>query len=67
MRLEFSAFVEGDLEEIADYIAADNPRRAVTFLQEIRAELVRVGHAPQLYQLRQDIGEDARFARVAST
>ena len=34
MRLEFSRFVERDLDEIAGYIAQDNPPRAVTFIRE---------------------------------
>ena len=32
MRLFFAPLAEQDLESIADYIAADNPRRAVTFI-----------------------------------
>jgi toxin ParE1/3/4 len=64
MRVEYSLDVESDLEEIADYIAADNPRRAVSFIREIRAEIDRVGQGPMLYQLRPDIGDDARLAVV---
>ena len=62
--VEMSAFVEGDLEEIADWIAEDNPRRAVSFIREIRDEIARIGKAPLLYQLRPEIGEDARIAVV---
>lgn len=62
MRLELSAFIESDLDSIASYIAADNPRRALTFLQEIRAALRRIAREPLLHQLRPDIGEDARLA-----
>ena len=64
MRVEFSDFIEGDLEEIGDYIALDHPRRAVTFIHEIRAAIGRIGQGPQLYQLRPDIGEEARLAVV---
>lgn len=64
MRVEYSLSVEDDLDEIAAYIAADNPRRAVTFIREIRAEIDRIGQGPQLYQLRPDVGEDARLAVV---
>ncbi len=32
MRLELSRYIKGDLDNIADYIAQDNPRRAVTFI-----------------------------------
>jgi len=37
MRLEFSRFIEGDLDNIASYIAQDNLQRAVTFIQDIHA------------------------------
>ena len=63
-RVEYSASVESDLDEIAAYIGADNPRRAVTFLREIREEIDRIGKAPKLHQLRPDIGPDARLAVV---
>ena len=64
MRLELSKFVEGDLDAIADYIAQDNPTRAVTFIQEIGAQIHTVGQNSLLYQLRPEIGEDARMAIV---
>ena len=63
MRLELSAFVEGDLDRIAAHIAEDNPRRAVTFVCDIRMKLA-VARDPLIYQLRPDIGEDARLASV---
>jgi len=52
MRVELSSFIESDLEAIADYIAQDNPMRAVSFIREIREELRLVGQDPLLYQLR---------------
>lgn len=64
MRLELSAFVEGDLDLIASTIAADNPRRAVTFIQDIRMKLAAVARNPLIYQLRPDIGEGARLVSV---
>ena len=48
MRLELSRFVESDLDDITGYIAQDNPRRAVTFIQEIRAKLQEIGRNPLL-------------------
>ena len=62
MRVEFSPFVENDLEAIGDYIARDNPTRAVTFIRELREKLRFVGQNPLLCQLRPDIGDDARIA-----
>jgi len=64
MRVEFSSFVEGDLYAIADYIAQDNPTRALSFLREIGAQVHTIGQNPMLYQLRPDIGEGARMAIV---
>ena len=64
MLVELSSFIESDLEAIADYIAQDNPMRAVSFIREIRVELHLVGQNPLLYQLRPEIGEDARLAVV---
>ena len=65
-RLELSSFVEGDLDEIAGYIAQDNPRRALTFIQDIRAKFDDIRRTPMLYQLRPDIGEQARLAAVGN-
>ena len=62
--LELSAFVESDLDEIAAFIADDDPRRAVTFIQDIRAKFNVIQRTPLLYQLRPDIGTDARLATV---
>ena len=61
MPLELSAFVETDLDEIAACIADDNPGRAVTFIQDIRAKFRVIQRTPLLYQLRPDIGEEARM------
>jgi toxin ParE1/3/4 len=62
MQLTLSDFVEGDLDEIAAYIAEDSPRRAVSFIREIRGKFNDIQHNPLLYQLRPDIGETARLA-----
>jgi plasmid stabilization system protein ParE len=66
MRVELSQFIEADLEAIADWIAEDNPPRAVTFIREIREAFRRIGDGPQHYQLRPDVGEDARLAVVGN-
>ena len=66
MLLEISRFIEGDLDDISSYIAQDNPRRAVTFIQDIRVKFLDVQRNPLLYQLRPDIGEEARMATVGN-
>lgn len=61
MRVELSAYVEPDLDEISAYIAADNPARAVSFIDEIAECFHLIGENPRLYQLRPDIRPDLRL------
>lgn len=42
MIVEFSDEAESDLEQIADYIAKDNPRLALSFAQELRGKCERL-------------------------
>ena len=42
MRLNFTPMAEQDLEAIADYIATDNPMRALTFVRKLRAQCQRI-------------------------
>jgi plasmid stabilization system protein ParE len=62
MRIQLSRFVESDLENIADFIAQDNPRRAVTFIRDLRDRFREIGRGQLHYQLRPEIGESARVA-----
>jgi toxin ParE1/3/4 len=64
MRIEFSSFVEGDLQAIGDYIAEDSPDRAAAFVREIGAAIRSIGRRPLKHRLRPEIGEDARLAIV---
>ncbi|NOT17474.1 MAG: type II toxin-antitoxin system RelE/ParE family toxin [Sulfuriferula sp.] len=66
MQIDLSRYIESELDAIADFIAQDNPRRAVTFIQDIRWQLYNIQREPLLYQLRRDIGDDARMATVGS-
>ncbi|QBD75173.1 type II toxin-antitoxin system RelE/ParE family toxin [Ktedonosporobacter rubrisoli] len=56
----FTAQAETDLESIADYIALDNPARALSFVQEIRERCRHIAHAPRGYPLAPEYGEDIR-------
>jgi toxin ParE1/3/4 len=60
MKVVFSAQAEIDLEEIGDYIAADNPSRAVTFIQEIRTHCAKIAKSPLAYTARPELGEGIR-------
>lgn len=66
MRLELSRFVERDPDELAGYIAQDNPRRALTFIGEICAKFGDIPRSPLIYRLRPDIGDEAHLATVGS-
>lgn len=63
-RVEFSRFIEDDLDTIAEHIAQDNPMRAVSFIQEIREKFRLIGQNPLGYRLHPEIGDDARMALV---
>ena len=60
MRLRFTALAEHDLESIADYIATDSPRRATSFVQELRGLCRRIAHNPRAYRARPDLGRGIR-------
>ena len=62
MRCEISPLAEFDLEEIGDYIARDNPSRAVSFVREIRACCDKIAYNPEAAPLRHDLGEGIRMA-----
>ena len=58
--VRFSAQAELDLEEIGDYIAADNPSHALAFVQAIRDHCERIANAPSSYPARPELGENLR-------
>lgn len=62
MRPAVTSAAERDLSEIAAYIARHNPVRAVTFVEELREEFLRIAHRPEAYRLRPEIGVGARSA-----
>ncbi len=51
-----------DLEAIADFIAADNPPRAVSFVDEIFARCAAIAEQPRAYQRRDDLATGLRQA-----
>ena len=51
MKVVFSDKAERDLEEIADWIAQDNPERARTFSAELEKAAKTIGRAPRSYPL----------------
>ena len=60
MRVSVSSLAERDLEAIGDYIAEDNPSRALSFIEELRAQCAAIANAPQAYRARPELGEGIR-------
>jgi toxin ParE1/3/4 len=61
MRCIFSTLAELDLEEIADYIARDNPRRALSFVRELRERCAKIASFPEAARLRPELAEGIRL------
>jgi toxin ParE1/3/4 len=62
MELVFDRRAGFDLEEIGDYIAKDNPIRAVSFVREIREHCDRLTRFPEGCPLRSEFGQDVRMS-----
>jgi toxin ParE1/3/4 len=62
VKLVFSPAAEADLEEIGDYIALDNPLRAIDFIQEIRDHCQAIVKTPEAFPLRDDLLPGIRMA-----
>ena len=60
MQCIFSAIAESDLEEIADYIARDNPGRALSYIGEIREHCRHLLVFPKAAPLCEELGEGIR-------
>jgi toxin ParE1/3/4 len=62
MRLSFSPRAELDIEEIGDYIARDNCRRAESFLNELEAHCYRIAEMPSAFPSREDLAAGLQMA-----
>ena len=51
MILRLSAQAERDLEHVGDWIARDNPARAITFIEEIRRACIDLTDFPERFPL----------------
>lgn len=61
-RFVFSRLAEKDLEGIGDFIATDNPERALSFVQELRQRCATITDVPLAYPLREEFGKGVRLA-----
>jgi toxin ParE1/3/4 len=62
MQFRFSRRAEADLEEIAAYIARDNPVRAVSFVGELRGHCRHLLTFPEAAPLRPELGAGVRLS-----
>ena len=60
--LVISKEAKADLEQIGDYIALDNPKRAVSFLDELTVKCRDIAQFPESYPCFEDLSETARIA-----
>ncbi len=60
MRLIVTPLAEEDLESIGDHIAKDSPRRAATFIGELRSQFKTITANPLAFRLRPELGEGIR-------
>lgn len=61
MRFRFTVTAEQDVEEIGDYIARDNPARAVTFIEALTERCRRLVEQPAAAPLRPELGNGVRM------
>jgi toxin ParE1/3/4 len=61
-RCEFTRLAEADLSEIAHYIAADSPKTALRFVDELRTHCLRLTEFPARNPLREEYGVGVRVA-----
>jgi len=62
VKLTFSPRAGLDLEEIGDYIARDNPIRAISFLRELERQCQRIAKRPAAFPVRDDLAAGIRMA-----
>ncbi|WP_241613849.1 type II toxin-antitoxin system RelE/ParE family toxin [Rosenbergiella epipactidis] len=60
MRLGISPKAEQDIEAIGDYIAQDNPVRALSFTEELYQQCLLIAESPVIYRERPELGQSIR-------
>jgi len=60
MKLGISPLAEHDLEAIGDWIAQDNPVRAVSFTEELYQQCLLIAETPEIYRERPELEQGVR-------
>ena len=58
VRIVVSPLAARDMESIGDYIAKDSPKRAQTFVAELRAVCAKIANEPLAFRHRPELGAD---------
>lgn len=58
----YAPLAEKDLEDIAIYIALDNPKRALSFVDELITKINKIAQNPKSFISRSDLGKGLRSA-----
>jgi plasmid stabilization system protein ParE len=64
VKVLFTDPAEGDLEDIGDWIADNNPLRAATFVGELRQACLQIGPRPNAYPIVEHRKSDGLRRRV---
>ena len=64
MKVIFTKQAERDLEQIADFIAQDNPVRALSFIQEVEKKCLSIGDIPKAFLVVPELAEFGIRRRV---
>ena len=57
----FTDLAKADLEEIADYIACDNPKRAISFVEEIVGKCQNITIFPRSSRVQSEFSHNLRI------
>ena len=57
MKVIFVKQAENDLEQIADFIAQDNPIRALSFIEELEQKCLSIGDMPKAFPVVSELIE----------
>ena len=60
MKLGISPLAKHDLESIGDWIAQDNPLRAISFTEELYQQCMLIAEAPSHYRERPELAPGIR-------
>lgn len=61
IQVNLSPQANADLEEIGDYIARDNPARALSFIGELKVKCLGLAKAARIGAPRPELGERVRM------